>query len=129
LTPARSQGGHHDDVLAKPISLAELLEKIGRLLDLRWISPRADNALDSPCAPTAMPLSAQQIETLRALGRIGYVRGLREQLDNLERDRPETRATIEPLRDLVRAFRLDDFMAALDAASPPGLAPPLDPVR
>jgi signal transduction histidine kinase/CheY-like chemotaxis protein/purine-cytosine permease-like protein len=129
LTPARSQGGHHDDVLPKPISLAELLEKIGRLLDLRWISPRAANALDSPSALTAMPLSAQQIETLRQLGRIGYIRGLREQLDILERDRPETRGTIEPLRDLVRSFRLDDFMAALDAASPPGLAPPLDPVR
>ena len=133
LSPSRASTDEHDDVLAKPISLAELLEKIGQLLGLQWIpSSLAEAAADKPDTPPAFPLSAQQIGTLRQLGRIGYVRGLRDQLDVLERDRPEARGTIEPLRDLVRAFRLDDFMAALDAASPeptpPNLAAPLDPV-
>ncbi len=129
LAPARTSSADHDDVLAKPISLAELLEKIGRLLDLQWVSPLAAEATAASGINPAAKLSAQQIATLRQLGRIGYVRGLREQLDLFERDRPDVRGAIEPLRDLVRAFRLDDFMAALDAVSPPDLAPPLDPVR
>ena len=130
LAPARTSADDHDDVLAKPISLAELLEKIGRLLDLEWVSASPAEPPPLPDASTASPLSAQQIGTLRQLGRIGYVRGLREQLDILERDKPEARGAIEKLRELVRAFRLDEFMAALDAASPPAdVAPSLDQVR
>ena len=102
----------HDDVLAKPISLAVLLEKIGRLLRLEWTQ------LPEPPPRPAFPLSAQQIDTLRQLGSIGYVRGLRDQLDVLEQDTPGARDYLRPLRDLVSEFRLDAFMAVLDAASP-----------
>ncbi len=128
LTPARTSGDH-DDALAKPISLAELLEKIGRLLGLQWVTPTP--AAGPPRPSAAAPLSPQQVATLRQLGRIGYVRGLREQLDILQRDRPDARDTVEMLRELLAAFRLDDFMAALDAAAPPEPvpSPSPDPVR
>ncbi len=128
LTPARTSGDY-DDALAKPISLAELLEKIGRLLGLQWVTPTVTTGPPRPSA--AAPLSPQQVATLRQLGRIGYVRGLREQLDILQRDRPDARDTVEMLRELLAAFRLDDFMAALDAAAPPEPvpSPSPDPVR
>jgi len=56
----------HDDVLAKPVSLAVLLEKIGRLLNLQWtgpdigiISERDAPPLSGPAGATVAPLSRQ----------------------------------------------------------------------
>jgi signal transduction histidine kinase/CheY-like chemotaxis protein/purine-cytosine permease-like protein len=120
----------HDDVLAKPISVAVLLEKIGRLLGLHWVvqGPQPEPILTlpgpEPVAPAPVarvaakpgPLSAQQVDGLRQLGLIGYVRGLREQLDLLDQEVPAARTYIASLRSLVAEFRLDAFMAALDAA-------------
>jgi hypothetical protein len=47
------------------------------------------------------------------------VRGLRDQLTLLEREVPAARAYIATLRRFVAEFRLDAFMAALDAGAPP----------
>jgi hypothetical protein len=52
------------------------------------------------------------------LGLIGYVRGLRDQLTMLEQEMPEASEYICSLRTLVAEFRLDAFMAALDAGGP-----------
>ncbi len=119
----------HDDVLAKPISLAVLLEKIGRLLSLQWVPSAVEPELANPAraalpAPLATsvqlsPLSPQQVDGLRQLGLIGYVRGLRDQLRVLEEEVPEAGDYIRSLRSLVAEFRLDAFMAALDAGRPP----------
>jgi signal transduction histidine kinase/purine-cytosine permease-like protein/DNA-binding NarL/FixJ family response regulator len=121
LTQALLGPESHDDVLAKPISLAVLLEKIGRLLALRWVPPPPETEarlfLPPPLPPaTASPLSPHQIDGLRQLGLIGYVRGLRDQLTLLEQETPEAAAYLSSLRDLVAEFRLDAFMAALDEA-------------
>ena len=115
LNPHTTPGDDHDDVLAKPIDLTLLLDKIGMLLGLEWVQTAAPETSRPPVRVS--PLSAQQIGTLRQLGQIGYVRGLHEQLDMLERDAPGARDAIAPLRDLVSGFRLDAFMAALDAAA------------
>ena len=123
LSQALSGNESHDDVLAKPISLAVLLEKIGRLLTLQWV-PSGGEAdppgavRDGLPAPPAVPLSPQQVDGLRQLGLIGYVRGLRDQLAVLEQEVPEAGAYIRSLQALVAEFRLDAFMAALDAGEP-----------
>ena len=122
LNQALSGNESHDDVLAKPISLAVLLEKIGRLLTLQWVPSGVETDTAGPVralpAPLASPLSAQQIDELRQLGLIGYVRGLRDQLTMLEQEMPEASEYIRSLRTLVAEFRLDAFMAALDAGGP-----------
>jgi CheY-like chemotaxis protein len=103
---------HHDDTLTKPVSLVAVLERIGRLLHLSWTSPAPD------AAPTAtnQPLAPEQLDTLRELAAIGYVSGLRTQLDQFERDSPGN-ALFADLRALLAEYRLDAFLHALDRAS------------
>jgi CheY-like chemotaxis protein len=105
---------HHDDTLTKPVSLAALLDRIGRLLHLAWISMEADAP---PAADAAPPLTAEQLEKLRELAAIGYVSGLRTQLDVFERETPASSAAFAHLRALLAEYRLDAFLSALDAAA------------
>ena len=104
---------HHDDTLSKPVSLAALLERIGRLLHLTWMGPEVEAA---PAANPAPRLTSEQLEKLRELAAIGYVSGLRTQLDVFEREAPEHRTTFAHLRGLLAEYRLDAFLTALDAA-------------
>jgi signal transduction histidine kinase/CheY-like chemotaxis protein/purine-cytosine permease-like protein len=104
---------HHDDTLTKPVSLTALLERIGRLLHLAWISPEPDAVPDADPSPR---LSAEQLDKLRELAAIGYVSGLRTQLDVFERETPENSASFAHLRGLLAEYRLDAFLSALDAA-------------
>jgi signal transduction histidine kinase/DNA-binding NarL/FixJ family response regulator len=106
----------HDDVLAKPISLPALLEKIGRLLAVEWtVAPPGPRDIAALPAPRQPPLSPMQLDGLRQLAAIGYVRGLRDQLDLLEREVPEAGVYLATLRGYVAEFRLDAFMAELES--------------
>ena len=124
LDQALSGDESHDDVLTKPISLAVLLEKIGRLLTLQWVASDVEAEPERACLPApllchpppACPLSPQQIDGLRQLGLIGYVRGLRDELAMLEHEMPDASDYIRSLRTLVAEFRMDAFMAALEAS-------------
>jgi CheY-like chemotaxis protein len=107
---------HHDDVLAKPVSIPDLLNKISFLLQLEWLAqgaePRAELA-----APIRNTLGPVRTEELRQLGSIGYVRGIHARLDSLETDSPEDAACIAQLRRLVADFQIDAFMEALGSES------------
>ena len=98
-------------VLAKPVELASLLREIGSRLDLAWEQPQAAD-------PAAQALSSGQLAELRELADSGHVRGLNERLDAFERDTPALERTLQPLRTLLSAYRLDAFQAALDALEP-----------
>jgi signal transduction histidine kinase/CheY-like chemotaxis protein/purine-cytosine permease-like protein len=104
---------YHDDTLTKPISLAGLLDRIGHLLALDWISPTTIDTTARSGATLALP----QIEALRELAAIGYVTGLRAELDGMARSFPERGAHIARLRDLLAEYRLEDFLAELDSAA------------
>ena len=105
---------HHDDTLTKPISMTGLLERIGRLLQIEWValSPEAEPARDQ-----VAPLTLEQIEKLREIAAIGYVSGLRTQLDVFEREAPESSAHFAHLRGLLAEYRLDAFVTSLDNAA------------
>lgn len=64
-------------------------------------SPRAD-------------LTAQQLDELRELAAIGYVRGIRQRLEALVEEQPALDPALAPLRALIADYRLDAFLAALD---------------
>jgi CheY-like chemotaxis protein/anti-sigma regulatory factor (Ser/Thr protein kinase) len=105
---------HHDDTLTKPISMSGLLERIGRLLQLEWVTPGAEQ---EPHRGTVAPLTGAQIDKLREIAAIGYVSGLRTQLDVFEREAPESSAHFEHLRGLLAEYRLDAFVSSLESAA------------
>jgi signal transduction histidine kinase/CheY-like chemotaxis protein/purine-cytosine permease-like protein len=109
-----ADAAHHDDTLTKPISLAALLERVGRLLQIVWITPEPAADPDPQAAPG---LNAAQLAKLRELAAIGYVSGLRTQLDVLEREAPDASAQFVHLRGLLAEYRLDAFLSALDEAA------------
>jgi signal transduction histidine kinase/CheY-like chemotaxis protein/purine-cytosine permease-like protein len=101
----------HDDTLSKPVSLTGLLDRIGRLLRLEWHGPPADAAPEP-----GHPLRPDQLDKLRELAAIGYVSGLRTQLDEFERESPAPNTRFAELRGLLAEYRLDDFLHALEDA-------------
>jgi signal transduction histidine kinase/CheY-like chemotaxis protein len=116
LAGAFTGNRYHDDVLAKPISLPQLLDKIGQRMRLNWTAApqaRMDARPERDAAVSAGFLNAQQIDELCQLGAIGYVRGIQERLDALETELPQVRPYVAHLRGFVAEFRLDAFMAAL----------------
>jgi len=113
------EGGHHDDVLPKPVSLPALLEKLGHLLGIAWTFADADPA---PRPGAVLRLTPAQAADLRQLAAIGYVGGIRERLDAMEREAPEAADAIATLRGLISEYRLDAFLAALPDAGAEGVA-------
>lgn len=105
----------NDDFLTKPLVLHQFLERIGSLLEIEWITERevADRVTRYSLPLDGGP-SARLIEELRQLGEIGYVRGIQSKLDEIRRDYPATGPIVGHLADLVRDFRLEDFIATLE---------------
>ena len=113
LEAAPREGQHHDDVMAKPVRLDLLLEVIGRLLELEWTRLATEPV--APPKDMGVTLTAQQLSELRELAAIGYVRGIRLRLDALGDEVPDLEPSLAPLRALIADYRLDAFVAALDA--------------
>jgi CheY-like chemotaxis protein/anti-sigma regulatory factor (Ser/Thr protein kinase) len=109
-----SHASHHDDTLTKPISMTGLLERIARLLQLDWVTPGAE---PEPARDAVAPLTEAQIEKLREIAAIGYVSGLRTQLDVFERETPAASAHFVHLRALLAEYRLDAFVSSLEGAA------------
>ncbi len=115
---AGAEGGH-DAILTKPVSLDALLDRIGRMLGVTWRLAAAPHQAPSPGAAALTP---RQLDELRQLAAIGYVRGIHARLGLLEQESPDAAACVAHLRVLVSEFRMDEFMATLDAAGGPSPA-------
>ncbi len=113
--PPRAERSH-DDVLAKPVSIPELLNKISFLLQLDWLADGAEPPPE-PRTNVTNTLNPAQTEELRQLGSIGYIRGIHARLDALEHDAPLGRPYIAQLRRLISDFQLDAFMDVLGPAA------------
>jgi signal transduction histidine kinase/CheY-like chemotaxis protein len=107
----------HDDVLAKPIGVADLLRRVGHLLQIEWMDDGA--APEGGAAPGVM-LGPMHTQALRELGAIGYVRGIHARLDAIEGEQAESRPMVAHLRQLVSQFEMRAFM---DALGPDGHGP------
>jgi signal transduction histidine kinase/ActR/RegA family two-component response regulator len=108
----------HDDVLAKPFSLDDLIDRIGRQLHLDFTCDPPAGPPQPDAEPPAPPLrnpGPGHIEDLRALLAIGYVRGIDAKLDALAAD-PANRELVDSLRQHARAFDFPAFARVLDEA-------------
>ncbi|MES2820733.1 MAG: ATP-binding protein [Pseudomonadota bacterium] len=116
----RSVAGGCNDYLAKPVRTPELLERIHQHLGLDWLR-RPQEEPDAPL-PRVLP-GPQDLEALRELGAMGYMRGIQDKLDEIDRHSPASSTFTAPLRALIKGFRLDDFNRQLKEADHADLDP------
>ncbi len=116
--PASDLG--HDDLLAKPFSLADLLDRLGRHLAITFVEAEAGQAEPSDLRPTMRPgtLSATDLAELKSLAAIGYVRGLENKLAALAEAGTDP-ATLAALRTHLSAFDLTRFSTTLEDMATP----------
>ncbi len=104
------------DFFLKPVQVAELLDWVGRSLDLEWVE------VDQPPPPPVLPegLVYPSAERLVALGRqveLGYVKGILACLDEIEAADPAHARFVAEVRGLARSFRLEAIPPLLEKAA------------
>jgi signal transduction histidine kinase/CheY-like chemotaxis protein/purine-cytosine permease-like protein len=104
----------HDDFLAKPIDMRELLARIGSLAGIEWLYEAPVPAVRPGQRVLPPP---QHLRELEELGRIGYVRGIEAKLAALEAADPTQREFVAELRSLVQRFDLKRYLAVLAEAA------------
>jgi len=114
-----------DDFILKPVRHADLLDWLGRRLQLIWQSHAAppNQFPNTPATPAtdsvARPLPApQQCTALRQLVSLGYYRGILNQLDEIERDCPLCQPFVAQMRALARQFQFETMLRLLNTATP-----------
>lgn len=107
-----------EDFFVKPVRHSELLDWIGRRLDLRWTAdPAAAAAPAGPAEPAAIVApGAQRLRALEEAVQLGYLRGIMTKLDDIDAAQPECAAWTAQQRALARQFRFEDMGRALTEA-------------
>jgi signal transduction histidine kinase/CheY-like chemotaxis protein len=107
----------HNDLVAKPFDLRQLLDKMQKYLNLVWVEGNAEPPRPAPPQPPpAGPqpgVSRIQVRELAGFSEIGYVRAIEAKLAELARD-PACLPLVEALRDRVRAFDFPGFNRILE---------------
>ncbi len=109
-------GVDRDDFLIKPLRIDDLLERVRAKLDLVWTD--VDPPTEMPTSAEACTASPRTLPTesralLQQLGELGYVRGIIEKLDELDRLDPEYIPLTTVLRGCVQRFDLASFARVL----------------
>ncbi|WP_153109823.1 hybrid sensor histidine kinase/response regulator [Propionivibrio limicola] len=104
-----------DDFIVKPLRVDELLDWIGKKLDLEWVTASDAPApvQPSPQPPALVPPGEDALRALDELIGLGYVRGLLNKLGEIEREKPECEEFVKVLRTLARQFQFDAVQEVL----------------
>lgn len=110
--------GPWSDYLTKPVDLAQLLDKLGRLLRLDWVhdEPVDDPAESQVKAPLPLPLVLPHealLSALERLARIGHVAGVRAQLTRIQQEAPEAAPFVEHARLLAQQFQFSNLLTLI----------------
>jgi len=110
---------YHDDYLVKPFRLSELLERLERHLKLVWRTeesvPIDQSVSVHPSFDKAAIPSTESLQMLRQLSQMGYVRGIRAKLDDIELQEPQAAAFVTHMRELVTDFDIKRYEQLLEA--------------
>ena len=121
MRPGGQPGDDHDAFACKPLDVSRLLTLVHDVTGVVWVrTPDAlpASALPAPQAGSFHPDHVpppHHLDDLMELGRIGYVRGIQAKLEELAHLHPEAGTFIDLLRQHVRDFALNRFMATLEA--------------
>ena len=112
----------NEDFITKPVRIDELLDWLGRALDLDW-QVAEDAVLPEPERgfPLVAPTVAQQpvwpprdaMTKLAEQVKAGYMRGVHTELDALDAAYPGSAVVLAQLRELARNFRIDELAELL----------------
>ena len=116
--PAKKAMAECDDFIVKPVLESELLGSLQMHLGLEWIYCEMPSKLAAPeklgdNVPAVWPESAQLRELVQ-LGEMGYVKGIHRKLDELESADARYTESLKPLRQLIKRFRLDEYLRVLN---------------
>ncbi|MEE4730486.1 ATP-binding protein [Pseudomonas alliivorans] len=103
-----------NDYLPKPVHLQRLLDRLQHHLQLTW-QRRAHNAPAPALSARGLPARVD-LEELYELCGLGYVRGIQQKLDAIERDGAGSSGFVAELRTLASGFRLDELSHQLKEA-------------
>ena len=106
----------YDDWVAKPLSIAALLDVIGRALSVKWKFEGTARAEARPTGRAGPGLSESERDELVTLLDIGYVRGIHAKLSEIAAERPSVDPVIERLREHLRRFDFDACIRDLEGA-------------
>jgi signal transduction histidine kinase/CheY-like chemotaxis protein/purine-cytosine permease-like protein len=99
-----------EDFILKPVKVDELLDWLGRRLDLEWIGEPASPP--PPAGALVLPPDAM-LDALADPVEMGYVRGILEQLDRIEAADARYRPFTERVRQMAGAFQFDAIMSLI----------------
>lgn len=108
----------YDDYLVKPVSTQLLLDRIGHYLKLEWTRREESEQPAQRIAKTTQPVELEipdhpLLRELRGYAEIGYRRGVREvleQLEGVESVQPELLSNLEQMADGMQFARLADYL-------------------
>jgi CheY-like chemotaxis protein len=103
------------DFITKPVRFDELLDWLGSHLQVQWLA-NAPLPPPVPTPPDAPRPARAQLLALREVVNLGYPRGVRRLLDQIEAERPECARWLAPVRALAAGFQFDRIPPLIDAA-------------
>ncbi|MBS0444652.1 MAG: response regulator [Proteobacteria bacterium] len=105
------------DFIVKPVRIAELLDWLGRALELEWThaaAPPTDGV--QPPAPEWVLPPEDRLAALDEMVGLGYYRGIVELLDGIRAAHPDCAGFVDHMQALARRFRLDAMAGLLRQA-------------
>jgi signal transduction histidine kinase/CheY-like chemotaxis protein len=118
-----------EDFIVKPVNVAELLERVGQRLGIAWTTLDAAQAPESAApasAPPAPPPDAD-LAALREQLQLGYMRGIRRELDAIAALGPDAAAFADLLRGHAARFDLEAMKHLLQRGESDGTPSPQFP--
>ncbi len=106
-----------DDFIPKPVNVDELLEKLQRHLNLKWLYDDAKSVADESDG-TASPIESPDPEDLKSLiqfASVGDIRSIRRYADKLEKSEPRLEAFGQRLNLLAQKFQIDKIRKLLNS--------------
>jgi signal transduction histidine kinase/CheY-like chemotaxis protein len=107
-----------EDFIVKPVRHSELLDWLGRRLQLQWLDRPTEPAplLPQPPATTQGRLPREALLALQTLVQLGYYRGIVNKLGELAAAQPQGSAFVATLGMLARQYQFEAMLSELQKA-------------